>query len=197
VLALIAGATLVVGGVRLRHLASVASIGVGVAAIAAVAEPYRRARVFAYLHPWDDPSNTGYQISQSLIALGSGGWTGVGLGNGRAKWMFLPNAHTDFILAIIGEELGFLGCFLVVALFAAFAVVGARIAARARDRFGLLLAAGVTVWVVGQALINIGGVIGLLPVSGITLPFVSFGGSALLFTMAGAGLLGNIARQAR
>ena len=197
VLALIAGATLVVGGVRIRHLVLVGGIGAGVAAIAAVAEPYRRTRVFAYLHPWDDPGNTGYQISQSLIALGSGGWTGVGLGDGRAKWMFLPNAHTDFIFAIIGEELGFLGCMLVVGLFAAFAIVGARIASRARDRFGMLLAAGVTVWVVGQALINIGAVIGLLPVSGITLPFVSFGGSALLFTMAGAGLLGNVARQAR
>jgi cell division protein FtsW len=133
---------------------------------------------------------------QSYIALGSGGWTGVGLGAGRAKWLFLPNAHTDFIFAIIGEEVGLLGCLLVVALFVAFGVVGTRIALRAPDRFGMLLAAGVTVWVVGQAIINIGGVIGLLPVSGIPLPFVSFGGSALVFTMIGAGLLASVARRA-
>ena len=136
-------------------------------------------------NPWSDASNTGYQISQSLIALGSGGWTGVGLGAGRAKWLFLPNAHTDFIFAIIGEELGLLGCLLVVALFVAFAVLGTRTALGAPDRFGMLLAAGITAWVVGQAAINIGGVVGLLPVSGIPLPFVSFGGSALVFTMAG------------
>jgi cell division protein FtsW len=197
VLALIVSAVFIVGGVRIRHLASLAVPAVAFAALVAVAAPYRRARVSTFLDPWQDPSNTGYQLSQSLIALGSGGWTGVGLGNGRAKWMFLPNAHTDFIFAIIGEELGFLGCILVLVLFVAFAIVGARIAAGAPDRFGMLVAAGVTVWVVGQALINIGAVTGLLPVSGITLPFVSFGGSALFFTLAATGLLANVARQGR
>jgi cell division protein FtsW len=196
VLALIAGTVLVVGGARFGHLAALGGAGLGVAALLAVIEPYRRARVLSYLHPWSDAGNTGYQLSQSLIALGSGGWTGVGLGAGRAKWLFLPNAHTDFIFAIIGEEVGLLGCLLVVALFAAFGVLGTRIALRAPDRFGTLLAAGVTVWVVGQAVINIGGVVGLLPVSGIPLPFVSFGGSALVFTMAAAGLLGSVARRA-
>jgi cell division protein FtsW len=195
VLALIVGTVLVVGGVRLRHLAVLGGLGVTAAAILAVAEPYRRARVFTYLHPWSDPSNTGYQVSQSLIALGSGGWTGVGLGAGRSKWLFLPNAHTDFIFAIIGEEVGIIGCMLVVGLFVAFGILGTRIALRAPDRFGMLLAAGVTVWVVGQAAINIGGVVGLLPVSGIPLPFVSFGGSALVFTMAAAGLLASVARR--
>ncbi|MCZ7526196.1 MAG: putative lipid II flippase FtsW [Acidimicrobiia bacterium] len=197
VLALVVAAVLVVGGVRLRHLAVLGGAGLAAAALLAVAAPYRRARVFAYLNPWSDPSNTGYQIAQSLIALGSGGWTGVGLGSGRAKWMFLPNAHTDFIFAIVGEELGLLGCLLVLLLFGGFAVLGVRAAIRAPDRFGTLLAAGITAWVVGQALINIGAVIGLLPVSGITLPFVSFGGSALVFTMAAAGILGNVARQGR
>ena len=197
VLALIVGAVLVVGGVRARHLAVVGGAGVTVAAILAVSEPYRRARVLTYLHPWADAGNSGYQLSQSLIALGSGGLTGVGLGAGRAKWLFLPNAHTDFIFAIIGEEVGLLGCLLVVALFVAFGVLGTRIALRAPDRFGMLLAAGITVWVVGQAVINIGGVVGLLPVSGISLPFVSFGGSALVFTMIGAGLLGSVAHRAR
>jgi cell division protein FtsW len=197
VLMLIAFTVLIVGGVRLRHLAVVGSITAVAGTLLAVSEPYRRARMFAFLNPSSDASSTGYQISQSLIAVGSGGWTGVGLGAGRAKWLFLPNAHTDFIFAIIGEELGLLGCLLVVGLFVAFAVLGTRAALRAPDRFGTLLAAGVTAWVVGQAAINIGGVIGLLPVSGIPLPFVSFGGSALVFTMAAAGILGNVARQAR
>ena len=196
VLALIVGTVLVVGGVRARHLALIGGTGVTLAALLAVSEPYRRARVLSYFHPWSDAGNTGYQLSQSLIALGSGGWTGVGLGAGRAKWLFLPNAHTDFIFAIIGEEVGLVGCLLVIGLFVAFGVLGTRIALRAPDRFGMLLAAGVTVWVVGQAIINIGGVVGLLPVSGIPLPFVSFGGSALVFTMIGAGLLASVARRA-
>ena len=197
VIMLIAFTVLIVGGVRLRHLAVVGSVTAVAGTLLALSEPYRRARMFAFLNPSSDASSTGYQISQSLIAVGSGGLTGVGLGAGRAKWLFLPNAHTDFIFAIIGEELGLLGCTLVVALFVAFAVLGTRAALRAPDRFGTLLAAGVTAWVVGQAAINIGAVIGLLPVSGIPLPFVSFGGSALVFTMAAAGILGNVARQAR
>jgi cell division protein FtsW len=197
VLGLIGGSALVVGGVRFRHLATVGAAAVTIGSLLAVAEPYRRARVFGFLHPWADAGNTGYQLTQSLIALGSGGWTGVGLGAGRAKWLFLPNAHTDFIFAIIGEEVGLLGCLLVVGLFAAFAVVGTTIALRASDRFGMLLAAGVTMWVVGQAAINIGGVVGLLPVSGIPLPFVSFGGSSLVFTMTAAGILGSVARRSR
>jgi cell division protein FtsW len=169
--------------------------GAAGAVLASVAEPYRRARVLAFLHPSADMSNTGYQIRQSLIALGSGGVGGVGLGQGRAKWMFLPNAHTDFIFAIIGEELGLVGCLLVVGLFVGFGLVGLRIARRAPDRFGTLLAAGVTAWVVGQAAINLGAVVAVLPVSGIPLPFLSAGGSALVFTMIGAGMLANIARQ--
>jgi cell division protein FtsW len=197
VLMLIAFTVLIVGGVRLRHVAAVGSVAFVAGTLLALSEPYRRARMFAFLNPSAEASSAGYQISQSLIAIGSGGWTGVGLGAGRAKWSFLPNAHTDFIFAIIGEELGLLGCLLVVALFAAFAVLGTRAALRAPDRFGTLLAAGVTAWVVGQAAINIGAVVGLLPVSGIPLPFVSFGGSALVFTMAAAGILGNVARQAR
>lgn len=197
VLALIASTVLVVGGVRLRHLAIFGGVAAAAGTFLALAEPYRRARVLAFLNPSSDASNSTYQISQSLIAIGSGGWTGVGLGAGRAKWLFLPNAHTDFIFAIVGEELGLLGCLLVVGLFVSFAVVGTRTALRAPDRFGMLLAAGVTAWVVGQAAINIGAVIGLLPVSGIPLPFISFGGSALVFTMVAAGILGNVARQPR
>jgi cell division protein FtsW len=194
-LALIVGSVMIAGGITARHLALLGGTGIALSALLAVAAPYRRARVFTFLHPTADASNTGYQIVQSLIALGSGGVQGVGLGAGRAKWLFLPNAHTDFIFAVIGEELGLVGTLSVLGLFVAFAVLGLRIAQHAPDRFGMLLATGVTVWVVAQAAVNIGGVIGLLPVSGIPLPFVSFGGSSLVFTMVAAGILANVARQ--
>ena len=195
VFGLIAVSVLLVAGARVKHLATLVGTGVVLSAVLAVAVPYRRARVLAFLDPWSDTSNTGYQIAQSLIALGSGGVDGVGLGAGRAKWMFLPNAHTDFIFAIIGEELGLVGCLIVLGLFAGFGVVGFHVARGAPDRYGMLLAAGVTTWVVGQATINLAAVVGLLPVSGITLPFLSAGGSSLVFTMAGAGMLANVARQ--
>jgi cell division protein FtsW len=195
VLALVVMAILIVGGIPMRQLGRLMLFGTVGVVIASLAEPYRRARVTAFLHPSHDASNTGYQIRQSLIALGSGGVDGVGLGAGRAKWMFLPNAHTDFIFAIIGEELGLVGCLLVLGLFVGFGLVGLRIARRAPDRFGTLLAAGVTAWVVGQAAINLGAVVAVLPVSGIPLPFLSAGGSALVFTMTAAGMLANIARQ--
>ena len=194
-LGMIAAAVLVAGGIRLRHLMVVGGSGLALATMLALAAPYRRARVLTFLHPTADAGNTGYQIVQSLIALGTGGLTGVGLGAGSAKWHFLPNAHTDFIFAVIGEELGLVGSMLVLSLFVAFAVLGVRVAARAPDRFGMLLATGITVWVTAQAAINIGGVVGLLPVSGVPLPFVSFGGSSLVFTMVAAGMLANIARQ--
>jgi cell division protein FtsW len=161
----------------------------------AYAEPYRRSRMFGFLHPSSDPSRTTYQIRQSLIAMGSGGLNGVGLGAGRAKWLFLPNAHTDFIFAIIGEELGFVGSILVIGLFAGFGLVGFHVARRAPDRFGALVAAGVTAWITGEAVINVGAVVGVLPVSGVPLPFLSVGGSSLVITMFGAGVLANIARQ--
>ncbi|HTJ76906.1 MAG TPA: FtsW/RodA/SpoVE family cell cycle protein, partial [Acidimicrobiales bacterium] len=137
----------------------------------------------------------GYQVSQSLVALGTGHVGGVGLGASRAKWGFLPNAHTDFIFAIVGEELGLVGTCLVIGLFVVFAVLGVRAALRAPDRFGALLAGGVTAWVCGQAAVNMGAVTGLLPVTGVPLPFVSFGGSSLVVTMAATGILLNIARQ--
>src|SRR3954453_6250835 len=197
VLAIVVLAVLVAGGAKKRHLAVVFGLGISAVTFLALAEPYRRTRRLTFLDPFAAASNSGYQISQALIALGRGGFTGVGLGAGRAKWNFLPNAHTDFIFAIIGEELGLIGCFLVMGLFIAFAVLGARAALRAPDRFGALLAAGATVWVVGQAVINIGAVVGLLPVTGIPLPFVSFGGSALITTMLATGILVNVARQGR
>ena len=197
VLGTIVLALLFVAGVELRRLARLLGIAAAGALVLALAEGYRRARLFSFLHPWKDAGNTGYQIVQSLVGLASGHWTGLGLGASRAKWGFLPNAYTDFIFAVIGEELGLLGTLLVIALFAAFAVLGVRAAIRAPDRFGALLAAGITAWVVGQALINIGAVIGVLPVTGVPLPFISFGGSSLVITMGAAGMLLNIARQGR
>jgi cell division protein FtsW len=184
---------LFVGGIELRSLGKLLGFAAVGALLLGLVESYRRARLFSFLNPWKDAGNTGYQIVQSLVGLGSGGLTGLGLGASRAKWGFLPNAYTDFIFAIIGEELGL----LVISLFAAFAVLGVRIALKAPDRFGALLAAGITAWVVGQALINIGAVIGVLPVTGVPLPFISFGGSSLVITMAAAGMLLNVARQAR
>jgi cell division protein FtsW len=188
---------LFVGGIELRTLGKLLGFAAMGALLLGLVESYRRARLFSFLNPWKDAGNTGYQIVQSLVGLGSGGLTGLGLGASRAKWGFLPNAYTDFIFAIIGEELGLFGTLVVITLFAAFAVLGVRIALKAPDRFGSLLAAGITAWVVGQALINIGAVIGVLPVTGVPLPFISFGGSSLVITMASAGMLLNVARQTR
>jgi cell division protein FtsW len=159
--------------------------------------PYRRDRWLAFLDLAKHKKDTGWQVWQSLIGIASGGVTGVGPGAGKAKWGFLPEAHTDFIFAVIAEELGLVGAAAVCLLFLAFALLGVQIALRAPDRFGMLLAGGITAWVLVQAVINIGGVVGLMPLTGLTLPFVSFGGSSLLVTMAAGGLLLNVARASR
>jgi len=188
---------LYVAGTPLLPLTGLAAAGAVLASGLALWAPYRRARVLAFLDPWADYQNTGYQNIQSLVGVASGGITGTGLGESRAKWGFLPYAHTDFIFAIIGEELGLIGALVVVALFVGLCLLGARAALLAPDRFGMLLAAGVTVWFGVQAFVNIGAVIGILPITGVPLPFVSYGGSSLLFGMIGAGLLLNVARQAQ
>lgn len=195
VLSFVVGGVLFAGGVQARQLAPAAGAALLAGVTLAFSAPYRRARMLAFLDPFSDAGNTGYQAAQSLIALGSGGLFGVGLGAGRQKWLFLPNAHTDFIFAVIGEELGLLGALLVVLLFATLAALGYRTAVHARDRFSALLAVALTSWITGQAVVNIGAAIGLLPITGVPLPFVSFGGSALVFTMAAAGLLVSIARR--
>jgi cell division protein FtsW len=159
--------------------------------------PFRRARFFAFLDPWADPGNTGYQNLQSLVALGSGGLLGVGLGASRAKWDYLPFAQTDFIFAIIGEELGLVGALFVVGLFVVLGTWGIRTALLAPDRFSMLACVGITAWFLVQAFLNIGMVIGLLPITGVPLPFISFGGSSLLVTMCAAGFLLNVARHPR
>jgi cell division protein FtsW len=197
VLGAIVLALLFVAGTPLPKLGIVTAAGALCATVAALGESYRRARVLAFLDPWADPQNTGYQTIQSLVGIASGGIFGVGLGASKAKWGYLPYAHTDFIFAIISEELGLVGAAIVVGLFVALVVLGVRTALRAPDRFGTLLATGVTAWLAVQAFVNIGAVIAVLPITGVPLPFVSFGGSSLLATMIAAGILLNVARQCR
>ena len=197
------GTTLVVGcmvlcllhvaGTPLRSVAGLLATGAAGAFVLGMAEPYRRERLLSFMNPWADAHNTGYQVVQSLVGMGSGRLTGVGIGASRAKWGFLPNAHTDFIFSIIGEELGMVGSLIVLGLFVAFALLGVRVAMRAPDRYGMLLATGITAWVISQACINIGAVIGVLPVSGLPLPFVSFGGTSMVLLMGAVGMLLNIA----
>jgi cell division protein FtsW len=184
-------------GARLRHLAAggalIGGLGVGLVYV----EGYRWARLTAFIDPWADPQGTGYQTIQGLIALTSGRWFGVGLGASRQKWDYVPNAHTDFIFAIIGEELGLAGALLVLLLFGALLYAAIRIAVRAPDAFGRLLAAGIAGWFGVQAVTNLGAVTGLLPITGVPLPFVSYGGSALVVAMAAVGMLVSVARAGR
>jgi len=184
-----------VAGAPLRALLGWATVAMTAATTLALMADYRRGRMVGFLDPWADPLDTSYQNIQSLVGLASGGLAGTGLGASRAKWGFLPFAHTDFVFAIIGEELGLVGATVTVGLFVLLTIVGIRIALHAPDRFGLLVAVGVTSWFGVQAFVNIGAVIGILPITGMPLPFVSAGGSSLLFGMMGAGLLLSVARQ--
>lgn len=172
-----------------------ALVGSAAAVVAAVVSPYRWARVTAFLDLQADPLGSSYQAVQSLVALGTGGMFGVGLGASRARWSFLPNAHTDFIFSIVGEETGLVGSLTVVILFTAFTLAGIWVAYRAVDRFGRLVAIGITTWLAAQAIVNIGGVTGILPITGVPLPFVSFGGTALVMAMVGVGVLISVARH--
>lgn len=185
-----------VAGVPVPQMARWGAVGLGIVMTLSVVAPYRRARVFTFLDPWSDPLDHGWQHIQSLVGLAEGGIAGTGLGASRAKWGFLPFAHTDFIFAIIGEELGLVGALAVVLLFVLLGVLGIRTALHAPDRFGMLLAVGITAWFLVQSFVNIGVAIGVLPVAGVPLPFVSFGGSSLVVAMAGSGLLLAVARQA-
>ena len=186
-------AILVVAGVPARLLVTATFLAVGMGLLAIWIEPYRRARVFSFLDPWSDAEGSGFQIVQAMIGIGSGGVTGAGLGEGVGKISYLPEAHTDMIFAVIGEELGLVGSALVIGAFGAFALVGFRIALRCRDPFGKLLAAGLTALVCGQAAVNLAAVLGIAPLTGIPLPFVSYGGSSLVVLLAGVGILLNIA----
>jgi cell division protein FtsW len=191
----IAFGMLFIAGTPLLLLGGMGSLGLAAGMGLIMSADYRRSRFLSFMDPAADPQNSGYQFIQGRLALGSGGLLGVGLGAGRQKWSYVPNAHTDFIFAIIGEELGLLGTLSILLLFVAFAYAGVRVAQRAPDPFGRYLAGGVTVWIVVQALVNIGAVVGVLPITGVPLPLVSFGGSSMLVLLAATGMLLNVARN--
>lgn len=185
---------LAVAGVKLRYLFVLAACGFLAVSAAVISAPYRLERFISFLNPYADPIGTGYQTIQSLLALGSGGIFGMGLAKGLQKTYYIPEKHTDFIYAVLGEELGFIGAGLVLFLFFCFAWRGFKIAVSADDSFKLLLAVGITTMISVQALINIGVATGSIPVTGITLPFISYGGTSLILSMIGAGLLLNISK---
>ena len=187
-------ATLIAGGARPRDLALIGGVIAGLTLLAILFEPYRTARLTGFLHPGADASGAGFQAAQAKIALGSGGIFGVGLGDGVQKAYYLPEAHTDMIAAVIGEELGMVGIMSLVGLFGLFGYAGFRTAQRAKDHYGKLLAAGLTSLILSQAVLNLFAVMGLAPLTGVPLPFVSYGNSSLLVSLAAVGLLLNIAR---
>ena len=188
-------AQFLVAGGRKRHVLLLLLIMALCVYIFIRMEPYRLHRILAFIDPWSDPLNTGFQAIQSVVALGSGGFAGVGLGHSIQKYQWLPFAHTDFIFAIIGEETGLLGTSAVLALFGLFAYRGYRVALKAPDAFGSLLACGVTTWIALQAMINIAAVTVTLPTTGIPLPFISYGGSSLAIALLAVGILINVSTQ--
>ncbi len=196
-LGLITVAMLFVGGARLRHLVGLALVSAPLLIATILGEAYRRRRLLAFLDPWSDPRGVGFHIIQSLVAIGSGGLFGVGLGQSRQKFFYLPERHTDFIFAILGEELGLVGALAVLALFALIAYRGWQITRGAPDRYSSLLACGVTFMIVVQAIMNIGVTTGVLPITGVPLPLISFGGSSLVFTMSGVGILLNVSQYCK
>ena len=189
------GAMLLVSGTPLRVLAASGGLGLSVLMLAIWFEPYRRARLFSFIDPWSDPQNAGFQTVQAMIALGSGGLFGVGLGESVQKIYYLPEASTDMIFAIIGEELGLVGAMGVMGAFVLLGYAGFNVALRCRDPFGKRLATGLTALLCGQAAVNLCAVMGIAPLTGIPLPFVSYGGSSLIVALAAVGILLNIAQN--
>ncbi len=194
-LVLTAGVLLYVAGVRLKYFAALAIPALVVLYAAVMSVPWRRVRVTSFINPWSDPQGAGYQVIQSLIAVGTGGITGVGVMEGRQKLFYLPYPYSDFIFAVIGEELGMIGAVAVVAAFVLLLWRGLKAAWGAPDDFGRFLAAGVTLSIVFQALVNVSVVLGLLPTKGIPLPFISAGGSSLVFALFGVGLVANVSQH--
>jgi cell division protein FtsW len=192
-IAIMIGAVLLVAGTRISTLLGAGLAGIALVAAAIWLEPYRRERILSFLDPWQDPENAGFQSVQAMLALGSGGLFGTGLGESVQKVYYLPEASTDMIYAIIGEELGLVGAVAVLAAFVIFGYAGFNIALACRDPFGKLLATGITALICGQAAVNISAVMGLAPLTGIPLPFVSYGGSSLIVGLASVGILLNIA----
>lgn len=193
-LAVIVGLVLFVEGLQLRLFALFAVLGAGAAALATFLAPYRMARVTGWLHPEADPMGSGYQLLQALYAMGEGGIFGAGIGSSRGKWNWIPNPETDFVFAIIAEELGLIGAMVVLGLFAVLLILGLRVARNAPSGFSRTVAFGITGWLVGQAVINVSTVTGLVPITGMTLPLVSAGGSSLVATLAALGVLVSISR---
>lgn len=196
-IAMIAIVIFYLAGARISHIAMIGGIGF-VALIGLIATaPYRMARFTSFIDPSADPQGTGYQIQQAFIAIGSGGFFGLGLGHSKQKGLYLPEPVGDSIYAIISEELGFIGAVAVLVCFFIFAWRGMKIATGAPDMFGKLVAGGITMWIVGQAIFNIAAITGLMPLTGIPLPFISYGGTSSIFTLASAGILLNISKQSK
>jgi cell division protein FtsW len=195
VLGLVTGGLLFVGGARWSHLSTLALSAVLIGLALVLTSTYRRRRDLSYLDPWRDQSDTGFQITQSFMAFGKGGLFGVGLGEGKQKLFFLPESHTDFVLALVGEELGLVGTGIIVLSFALFVTRGFQISTRARIPFGRYLGIGITTLIGIQAMVNACVATGLLPTKGLTLPFVSYGGSSLVISLTGVGILLNISRD--
>lgn len=187
---------IIMAGAKWRHTLLMVAGGLAVGAYYAWSEPYRRRRLLSFRNPFAMMHDEGYQLSQSLIAFGSGGVFGMGLGQGRQKYAYLPYPESDFIFAIVGEDFGLLGCIVVIALFVALMIAGYRVAIACRDKFGALLAAGITSSITVQAFLNMGVVVGILPTTGLPLPFFSAGGTSVSITMAAMGILMNISRTA-
>jgi cell division protein FtsW len=196
VLALLTGTMLWLGAVRAKFLVRLAAAGLPLGVLVMVLEPYRMQRIRAFLDRGEDMQGISYQINQSLISLGSGGWFGVGLGSSKQKFAFLPMAHTDFIASIVGEELGLLGTLLLLGAFLYLGALGYRAARRAPDAFGFLLASGLTTMVLVSALLNLGVATAALPTTGLPLPFISYGGTALIVQLAGMGIVMSVSRDA-
>lgn len=197
VLAMVTVTILFIGGAKLTHIASLGLLALPVLYKLISGSAYRRRRILAFMDPWEDPTGTGFQIVQSFIALGSGGIGGVGLGEGKQKLFYLPEAHTDFIFAVVGEELGFVGAITVIALFVVFLWQGIRVALKTDDDFGRYLAVGITAMISLEAVLNLAVVSGMMPTKGLALPFISYGGSGLLVNLAAVGILLNISRHRR
>ena len=189
-------AALFTSGVRLTVIAGIAAASAFGASLLAYLAPYRRDRLLAFIDPWNDPLDEGWQTIQSLVSVANGGVTGVGIGESRGKFGFLPEAHNDFVFAVTAEEFGLVGATAVVLGYVIFGITALTVARHA-DRFGALLVIGVTAWILVQAFINIGAVLGVLPITGVPLPFMSAGGTSLITTMAGVGLVLNVARKNR
>ena len=195
ILAAIAASLLFFAGLRLAIVGATAALGVGMMGALTMTAGYRRERLLSMFDPWSDPLNTGWQAIQAGVAMSNGGLWGMRLGASRAKWGFLPFAQTDFIFAIVAEELGFVAALLVILVYLVIGLFGLNTALRAPDRLGQLLAAGITTWIMIQAYVNIGAVLGVLPITGVPLPLVSYGGSSMVLTLTAYGVLLNVARQ--